>query len=107
MLHAVCSMLHAVLYAVCCILHAILKALGDARIIQTFVKKKLSTIIKHLFKMGSGGSLERSGALPGGHVASGLIFHRFGAPCWEPFGTMLGSKIIKRIFLVIPGAPQS
>ena len=45
MLHAVCCMLYAVLYAVCCILHAILKALGDARIIPTFVK--------NLLKMGS------------------------------------------------------
>ena len=79
-------MLHAALYALCCRLHALLKALGDARIIPTFVKKIL-TIVRNLSKIGSrwsserpgalpGGSSERPGALPGGHVASGPISHR-------------------------------
>ena len=64
----------------------------------------LSKLIKHLLKMGSkiyskmlsqrvlGGYLERLGALPRGHVASGSIVHRCGAPVWDLFGAMLAQN---------------
>ena len=107
MLHAVCCMLHAVLYAVCCVQHAILKALGGAKIYPQQNKKSIANEVQNLSKMMSlrskispklipeilGGSLERPGALLGGHVASRLIFF---IVWWEPFGAMSGSKIFKK-----------
>ena len=106
MLHAVCCMLHAVLHAECYVQHAILIAQGSARLFPP-EKKTIQHEVHNLSKMKSlrskispklipeilGGSLERPGALLGGHVASRLIFF---IVWWEPFGAMSGSKIFKK-----------
>ena len=87
-------------------LHASLKALGDAKILSKFVTNLSNLQSKTDPKWGPGGFLGRPGALGRDHVGSGSIFHRFRAPLWEPFGAMLGSKIIKDRFEAIPRAPK-
>ena len=65
-----------------------------------FYVKSVENGVQNLSKMGSrrvlGGSLERLGAILRGHVASRSIFHWFWGPFWDPFGAMLGSKIVKK-----------
>ena len=61
MLHAVCCMLYAVLYAVCCIMHAILKAVGDANILQNFIKNLSTLGSKTHPEWGPGGFVGRPG----------------------------------------------
>ena len=53
-----------------------------------------------------GRSLERLGALPRGHVASRSIFINLGFHLWDPFGTMLGSKIVEKNFGDSKGPPS-
>ena len=47
-------------------------------------------------KWGPGGSLERPGPLPRAHFDFVSIFESILGPFWDPFGTTLGPKVVKK-----------